>query len=362
MKRNFIVAAMIALALLFTGCTQYVFLPIYDNSNSSGSVTVESAVTDGVYVVGKDSALPVAVAYSDGSIKTLMVPADVINAAAGTKTGIQTLSLTYDGVSFTVDVYVPAAEGLENDPNYIDSEDKLTNLFKDNNAEEKVAVLAGDISIGNTGDTPFIQNVSNLHIYSTDPDNTLTVTGLVSTEAALYFNTGSNITLEGFTIKDGNAETASPKPLFKAHGINGLVLENMRFETNERGLDINGNTNVEIINCTITKTSRAFGELQIRNASGITVNGLTIEDKEGTNNIGTIVFNYSSTGEEPVCTDVVFSNLSGIDLIYGPTGTDLIVNSDELVDYSHETSDTMLIYATAEGYEYLKDISAAIQP
>ena len=356
MKRNFVAIAIVVLALLFAGCTQYVYWPIYDNDNSSESAVVESAVTEGVYVIGEDDFLPVAVEYSDGSVKTLMVPADVIKSAAGAVTGIQTLNLTYDGVSFTVEIYVPAEGGIETDSNYINSVDKLKELLADNNSEERVAVLACDISIDSAGDIPFINNACNLHIYSTDPDNTLTVNGLVSSEAAFYFNTGSNIKLEGFTIKDGNTATESPKPLFKAHGITGLVLENMRFETNERGLDLNGNTNVEIINCTITKTSRAFGELQIRNASDITVNGLTIEDKEGTNNIGTIVFNYPSTGDEPVCTDVIFSNLSGVDLIYGPTSTGIAVNSNELTDYSEQVSGyNLFLYATVDGYKYMEE-------
>ena len=357
MRKNFMVIAVVALALLFMGCTQYiVYWPIHGDDNGSENVTVESTETEGVYIVGLDSELPVTVMYSNGTTKTIMVPADVIIAAAGTESGLKTLRLTYDGISFTVEVYVPESDNIETDPNYINSAEKLISLFTDNNTDEKVAILASDVSLS-VSEIDIISNVSNLHIYSTDPENTITVTGTVSSEAVLYFNTGSDITLEGFTIKDANSNTDEPKPLLKAHGITGLVLKDMRFETNERGLDLNGNEDVEILDCTITKTSRAFGDLQLRNATGVIVNGLTIEDKVGTNNIGTVVFNYvASASGEIISTGAVFSNLNGVDLIYGPTDTGITVNSTELTASDVLVSNGYFLYATEDGLAYMESL------
>ena len=333
MKKHLGFAIAALLVALLVSCTQYVYWPIYDyneDNNTNNVSVIGTDIADGVYVVGVDSVLPVTVSYSNGTSRTIMVPADVINAAVGTETGVRTLSITYDGVTFAVDVYIPASDDVASDPNYINTAEKLTSLFTNTSGTEKIAVLADSFNIGNNNGY-YIKDLSNIHIYSTDPSNTLTVTGITSSETAMYFHGGSNITLEGFTIKDGNPDSGTTKPLFKANGTTNLVLKDMRFETNQRGLDIHGNTDTSIINCTITKASLNYGELQIRKANGMIVDGLTIEDKEGTSNIGIIMFDDGINDSPEISKNVVLSNLHNVDTIMALKDVGVTVNDDNMI-------------------------------
>ena len=331
---------LLVIALVFaSSCRQYVWVPVPDwNQDQDQTVpgggeepkpeepTVESIDNpDNVFIAGGTGTFTATVEYSDGSSKTVEIPSEVIEeATAGLEAGIHDVAVTIDGVEFRVRVYVPAAEG-ETDANVFlidDGTDFLNFMTGNATVTQKTAILTTNVDLNITTTTYYTN--SDTTIYSTSPDNTVTITGVADDQAQLFIK-GNNITLNGFRIVSGDNPE---KNILKISGLTAstyaenVVLENMYFSAQQRGLNFDMTRGCKLINCTITSVSSFNGELQIRHTfpadgdtadgAGLLVENLTIEGEPGT-----IYFNQTSddVAAGTGCKGVLFRNLTNVESI-----------------------------------------------
>ena len=269
-----------------------------------------------IYLMGSGEGVPVTVEFRNGTTITALIPEEDITIPSG-ETGAMTVNVSYMGKTVAVNIFVsPSAPGTdpEEDPSLINSETKLKN-FINGSAGIKEAIITGSFEANLTGEEGAYTN-SDSHLYSTSPDNTVVLTGEISNQTK-FFVSADNVVIEGFTFKDG---TDTNLPILKVSNkneanqnnseswIKNVILKDMRFETNLRGVEFHGTSDCKVENCIITKASRAYGELQIRRSSGLSVDGLTVEGSSGV-----IMFNYDyDTPSEPISTETTLTNLVNI--------------------------------------------------
>ena len=267
-----------------------------------------------IYLMGSGEGVPVTVEFRNGTTITALIPEEDITIPSG-ETGAMTVNVSYMGKTVAVNIFVsPSAPGTdpEEDPALINSETKLKN-FINGSAGIKEAIITGSFEANLTGEDGAYTN-SDSHLYSTSPDNTVVLTGEISGQTK-FFVSADNVVIEGFTFKDG---TDTNLPLLKVSNkdetnqnnseswVKNVILKDMRFETNLRGVEFHGTSDCKVENCIITKASRFYGELQIRRSAGLNVDGLTVEGESGS-----VAFNYGSN-PEPLSTETTFTNLINV--------------------------------------------------
>ena len=318
--------------VLAVSCNQSGYpLPDPDNTGSDKLISIddyEELYTDGPITV---------TATFESGEKEITVPEAVIKEAVAkltpeAGTTVRSVTIVYGGVTFTIaNVVVPgtAVENPEDDPAYITTEEEFKQFMKgelkasDGATLLKTAFIDGSFTVNLAVGDEYTHADSRL--LSLSRGNEVTIEGCVNGDAGLRI-TASNVEISGFTIKAGtNEHEGKQKPVVKVSGnAENVVLGNLYFDTNGRGIEFNMAKDCKILDCTIEGTGALYGDVQIRNTTGLTIDGLVIEG-----DYGLVKFDYADT-DPAKCSGIEFTN-SDINGVIMPSGTG--VSLDNISDF-----------------------------